>query len=212
MLVKFLCIITVLFFTSSQAISQSSNYSNINVRNRVQLEIPSDWTINDLENREKVRDLTKQMIPQGSFHLASLSVSSFPSPSKMWIRVSFLPLDPAIYQSEIKLELKKNESQLTKELAEMWQQEAPSMWSGLAKYGVKEVGRPSFSYTQLGGQIALVISYSRTSPGEASKIVRVFQYHVVLGSEKALITLSYVDGDPQILSKYDHIKSSFSIR
>lgn len=71
------------------------------------------------------------------------------------------------------------------------------MWGGLAKYGVKEVGRPRFAVEPIGGPTALIISYGRTSTVNPAETMRVTQYHVPLGAEKALVTLSYIEGDPQ---------------
>ena len=86
------------------------------------------------------------------------------------------------------------------------------MWAGLAKNGVKEVGRPSFAVEPLGGQFALIIRYGRTSTANPAETVRVTQYHVPLGAEKAVITLSYIDGDQKAMAAHDRLNSSFVIR
>ena len=86
------------------------------------------------------------------------------------------------------------------------------MWAGLAKNGVKEVGRPSFAVEPIGGQIALIISYGRTSTGNPTETMRVTQYHVLLGAEKALITLSYIEGDPHATAVHNRLKSSIVLR
>lgn len=86
------------------------------------------------------------------------------------------------------------------------------MWAGLAKNGVKEVGRPSFAVEPIGGQLALIIRYGRTSTVNPTETMRVAQYHVPLGAEKALITLSYIDRDQTALAAHDRLKSSFVIR
>src|SRR3546814_9559428 len=59
------------------------------------------------------------------------------------------------------------------------------MWAGMAKYGMKEVGRPSFAVEPIGGQTALIIRYGRTSSVNSAETMRVAQYHVPLGAEKA---------------------------
>lgn len=86
------------------------------------------------------------------------------------------------------------------------------MWAGLAKNAVKEVGRPRFSVEPIGGQAALIISYGRTSTANPAETMRVTQYHVPLGTEKALITLSYIEGDPQATAAHNRLKSSIVIR
>jgi hypothetical protein len=192
--------------------AQTTAYTKLNVKGRVQLEIPSDWIINDAEHRQRVRDLAQSMTGMKMDHTASLSISSFPLPSKIWVRVSFIAVEPPITQSELQKELVGNEKQLLKELSDFWKVESPAMWSGLAKNGVREVGRPSVAIEQFGGQTAMVIRYARTSYADSSQTVRVAQYHVVLGSEKALVTLSYVDGDPSILGARDRLKGTISIK
>lgn len=192
--------------------AQPSGYAKINVKARVQLEIPDDWAINDAESRQQVRDFAQKLVSTKIDHLAALSVSSFPTPSKMWVRVSFISMEPPITQADLRQELRTNEKRALKELSDTFSQEMPAMWSALAKHGIKEVGRPSFAVEQLSGQTAIVIRYARTSAGEPSKTVKVSQYHVVLGQEKVLLTLSYVDGDAQIASAHTRIKNSISIR
>ncbi len=86
------------------------------------------------------------------------------------------------------------------------------MWAGMAKYGMKEVGHPTFAVEPIGGQTALIIRYGRTSPANSAETMRVTQYHVPLGAEKALITLSYIEGDPQVIAAHNRLKSSILIR
>ena len=85
------------------------------------------------------------------------------------------------------------------------------MWAGMAKYGVTPVGRPSFAVESFGGQLALVTRYGRTTADHAGATMSVAQYHVPLGAEKALITLSYLAGDPQAIAAHDRLKNSFVI-
>jgi hypothetical protein len=59
------------------------------------------------------------------------------------------------------------------------------------------LGARAFAVEPLGGQLALIIRYARTSTANPAETMRVTQYHVPLGAEKALITLSYIEGDPQ---------------
>ena len=86
------------------------------------------------------------------------------------------------------------------------------MWAGLAKIGVKEVGRPRFAVEPIGGQTALIISYGRTSTANSAETMRVTQYHVPLGAEKALITLSYIESDAQATAAHNRVKNSIVIR
>jgi hypothetical protein len=192
--------------------AQSAGYTSLNVKGRVQLEIPDDWTINDAEHRKRVRDLSEKLIGIQAQHTASLSVHSFPTPSRMFVRVSFLKLEPPITQAQVRKEVQANHQQVIMDFADTWKEESPTMWTGLAKTGVKEVGRPSFAVEPIGSQTALVIRYSRTSTINPAETMRVAQYHVPLGAEKALITLSYIDGDQGAMAAHDRLKKSIAIR
>lgn len=193
------------------AAAQPAGYTNLNVKGRVQLEIPNDWMINDAEHRKRVKDLSEKLTGIQALHTASLSVQSFPAPSRMFVRVSFLKLEPPITQAEVRKEVQVNRQQVIRDLADMWKDESPVMWAGLAKNGVKEVGRASFTVEPLGGQTALVIRYGRTSTINPAETMKVTQYHVPLGTEKALITLSYIDGDQGAMVAHDRLKNSMMI-
>jgi hypothetical protein len=85
------------------------------------------------------------------------------------------------------------------------------MWAALGKNGVTQVGKSAISIENLGGKTAIVIRYARTSPGKSSEVVKVAQYHVILGREKALITLSVVDDDQANWRIHDRLKNSILI-
>ena len=193
-------------------VAQTAGYTKLNVKGRVQLEIPSDWTISDAEQRKRVKELGEKLVGIPILHTASLAAQSYPAPSRTMVRVSFIPLEPAITQADVRQEVQANKQQVLRDLADSWREESPTMWAGLAKNGVKEVGRPSFAAEPIGGQTALIIVYGRTSPANPAETMRVTQYHVPLGAEKALITLSYIEGDQQAIAAHNRLKSSIVIR
>jgi hypothetical protein len=201
-----------LLMSSALALAQRAGYSTVSVKGRVQLEVPDDWTISDAEHRKRVKELGEKLSGVQTQHTASLSVQSFPVPSRMFVRVSFIKLEPAISQEEVRKEVQADRLQVVRDLVDTWKDESPVMWAALAKNGIKEVGRPSFSVEPLGGRTALVIRYGRTSPVDPSETMRVAQYHVPLGAEKALITLSYVEGDQGAVAAHDRLKQSILIR
>lgn len=192
--------------------AQSAGYTKLNVKGRVLLEVPSDWTISDAEQRRRVKEIAENVTGVASEHVASLSVQSYPAPSRVFVRVSFIPMEPPITQADARQEVQADKQQVLKDWADGWREEAPTMWAGMAKYGMKEVGRASFAIEPLGGQLALIIRYGRTSSVNSAETMRVTQYHVPLGAEKALITLSYVEGDPQAIAAHNRLKSSIVIR
>jgi hypothetical protein len=192
--------------------AQSASYTKLNVKGRVQLEIPSDWTISDAEQRKRVKELGEKLVGIPAQHTASLAAQSYPAPSRTMVRVSFIPMEPPITQADVRQEVQANKQQVLKDLADTWREEAPKMWAGLAKNGVREVGRPSFAVEPIGGQTALIISYGRTSTANPAETMRVTQYHVLLGTEKALITLSHIEGDQQAIAAHNRLKNSIVIR
>ena len=194
------------------AVAQTNGYTTLNVKGRVQLEIPSDWTISDAEQRRRVKELGEQLVGTPTQHTASLSAQSYPAPSRAFVRVSFIPMEPPLTQTDVRQEVQANKQQVLKDLADVWREGSPTMWAGLAKNGVKEVGRPRFAIEPIGGQTALIISYGRTSTANPAETMRVTQYHVPLGAEKALITLSYIEGDPQATAAQNRLRSSIVIR
>jgi len=194
------------------AAAQTTGYTKLNVKGRVQIEVPDNWTINDAEHRKRVKELGEKLTGIQTQHTASLSVQSYPAPSRMFVRVSFMKVDPPISQAELRQEVQANRQQVLKDLADTWKEESPVMWAGMAKNGIKEVGRASVAVEPLGGQTAMVIRYGRTSSINSSETMKVAQYHVPLGAEKALITLSYIDGDQGAMAAHDRLKNSIVIR
>ncbi|CAG0927486.1 MAG: hypothetical protein F9K21_02185 [Rhodocyclaceae bacterium] len=201
-----------LLVLGAPAAAQTTGYTKLNVKGRVQVEVPDNWTINDAEHRKRVKEFGEKLTGIQTQHTASLSVQSYPAPSRMFVRVSFIPQNPPISQAEVRQEVQANRQQVLKDLADTWKEESPVMWAGMAKNGIKEVGRASVAVEPLGGQTALVIRYGRTSSVNSSETMKVAQYHVPLGAEKALITLSYIDGDREAMAAHDRLKNSISIR
>lgn len=204
-----ICFLSLL---ARDVIAQNAAFTVFNVKGRVQIEIPNDWTISDAEQRKRVQELSGQLTGMEISHTASLSAQSHPKPSRAMVRVSFLPLDPPITQADVLQEVRSNRQQVLADLMETWLNEAPSMWSGLAKSGIREVGRPHVAIEGIGGQTALVISYGRTSVGNPAETMRVTQYHVLMGREKVLITLSNIQGDAQAALVQKRLRNSIVIR
>ncbi len=206
------CVLFMMLGAAAPASAQAAGYTKLNVKGRVQLELPDNWTINDAEHRKRVKELGEKLVGMQALHTASLIAQSYPAPSRMFVRVSFIPQTPPISQADVRQEVQANRQQVLKDLADTWKEESPVMWAGLAKNGVKEVGRASVAVEPLGGQTALVIRYGRTSSVNSTETMKVAQYHLPLGAEKALITLSYIDGDRDAMAAHDRLKNSITIR
>ena len=206
------CVLLLMFGAIAPAAAQAPGYTKLNIKGRVQIELPDNWTINDAEHRKRVKELGEKLTGLQTQHTASLIAQSYPAPSRMFVRVSFIPQDPQISQAEVRQEVQANRQQVLKDLADTWKEESPVMWAGLEKKGVREVGRASVAVEPLGGQTAMVIRYGRTSSVNSTETMKVAQYHVPLGTEKALITLSYIDGDREAMAAHDRLKNSIVIR
>jgi hypothetical protein len=212
MLRPYLSLLILVGLTLCGGNAYAQSYITLSVKGRVQLEVPGAWTVSDAEHRKRVTELSEKLSGMRDTHVAALSVQSFPTPSKMFVRVSFIKMDPPLTQLELQRQFNANPAMTLREIADGWNSEAPGMWAALSKAGVREVGKPSFSVEQLGGQAAIVIRYARTSVNNPKETMKVAQYHVLLGPEKALITLSSVENDAEIKTTYDRIKNSITIR
>src|SRR3546814_4192595 len=84
--------------------AQSAGYTKLNVKGRVQLEVPGDWTISDAEQRRRVKEFSEKMTGVAIDHVASLSVQSYPAPSRVFVRVSFIPMEPPLTQADVRQE------------------------------------------------------------------------------------------------------------
>lgn len=209
----FLALVFCLLSSVAMSVAaQSAGYTKLNIKGRVQLEVPSDWTISDAEQRKRVKELGEKLAGIPNQHTASLAAQSYPAPSRTMVRVSFLPMEPPLTQADVQQEVQTNKQQLLKDLADFWRDESPTMWASLAKNGVKEVGHPRFAAEPIGGKTALIIGYRRTSTANPGETMIVTQYHVPLGAEKVLITLSYIQGDPQASTAHNRLKSSIAIQ
>jgi hypothetical protein len=116
--------------------AQTGGYAKLNVKGRVKLEIPSDWTISDAEQPRRVKELAEKLVGIPTQNTASLAAQSYPAPSRTMVRVSFIPMEPPITQSDVRQEVQSNKKQVLKDLADTWRGESTAMWAGLAKNGV----------------------------------------------------------------------------
>lgn len=185
---------------------------SLTVKGRVQLELPGSWTITDASHRRRVADLAGDMMGKAPTHVAALAAQSHPMPSRVFVRVSFVAMSLPLTQADLKREVARDRAGALRVLAAEWEAEAATMWAAMAQYGVREVGRPVFDVEAVGGQTALVIRYARTSPGNQAQTMRVAQYHVPMGAEKVLVTLTHAAGDASAIAAHDRVRTSLRIR
>jgi len=151
------------FLLLVSATSQAQQFIPVNVKGRVQLSVPSEWAINDGETRQQRKEYVERKTGVTDLNLASFSAQSYPQPSRNMIRVSFVPQDPPITQEDVVQEIRIDRRQALVDVASTWEDEAPSMWAALRKQGITQVGVPRFDVLPLGGKMAVLISYGRTS-------------------------------------------------
>lgn len=197
-----------LSITSNGAWAQAT--VSINLKNKVNFEIPGDWQITDREHRKRVTEMTQEMV--GVSNLAHFAAMSHPPPSRAYIRVSFPALDPPITQADLRREVRADRRQLLKDFEEAWTEEVAAFRDGLAKIGSRQVGKAKFDVINLGGLMAIVIDYARTSSHNPSETMLVTQYHVVMGDETTLITLSRIAQDPKAVAAHDRLLKSIRFK
>lgn len=202
-------LVTITTFASAS----NKGYSKINVKGRVQVELPVGWSISDGEQRKRVAELGGALMEKPDVHVAALAAQSYPSPSRTMLRVSLIDLEPPLSQADVKDELQqRGRAVVVQELADWWSEESKAMWANMAKVGVSQVGSPKVGLEQVGGMLAMYISYGRTIPGNRAETMRVTQYHIPMGADKALITFSHIEGDAAAKAAADRIKSSLLVR
>jgi hypothetical protein len=189
-----------------------TTYTTLTLRNRVQITVPEDWTINDAAHRQRVQSFGDLLSGMESTYTAALSVHSTPSPVRVIVRVSFVELDQPITQSELQVEYRSSPEQLLQDLAEVWAQDVQLIRTMLNKAGMHQVGQPSFSVEQIGGKLAMVFRYGRSSAVNSKETMRVAQFHVPLGKDKVLITLSYIEESSSAKLAHDRVRQSILIK
>ena len=83
---------------------------------------------------------------------------------------------------------------------------------GMQKQGIQILGEEKVGIDTIGGLTAFTVTYRRTSAVGPSPFT-VTQYHVPVGKEKVLITLSYRESDGLLFGLIlDRVKRSVTIK
>lgn len=204
------------FTTVSEVIAQESQYRRISVGSRVTIEVPAHWHVRDLDERKNI-SAAGEVLTEGMGkknepnHVSALSVVSRPEPVGAIIRVSFIPIDD-LSQAALKEEIQADRSRVLKEIAGAFKEDMDALRKGMEKQGVQILGQEKVGIDTIGGLTAFMLTYRRTSAVGPSPFT-VTQYHVPVGKEKVLITLSYRESDGRLFGLIlDKVKRSVTIK
>jgi hypothetical protein len=207
--------ILVGFACTPRAIGQTMQYRVIEVGNRVSLTVPGHWRIRDASERQNIAASADALLnptgrPSEPMHVSSLSVVSAPEPPQAIIRVSFVADTGS--QADLQRDLARGRADAIAELATGWKEEAKALAEVLTKQGMRYLGNERFDFQPIGSKMAIVISYRRTSARGGSPFV-VTQYHVPMGADKVLVTLSLQESSAAPLGPIlERVKNSIVIR
>lgn len=204
-----LSLVSFLFsFIPQIAFADDSQFQRFLVDNKVSIQIPKHWHLND-ENRR--RDLAAASEARsGKFnHVASLSANSLPRPSGGIIRVSLIKTDELTQASFVDA-IKKNTDLLKKELTNEIQNEFKTLKSVMEKDNISILNGPSIELIKIGEKFGFAVIYRRTNASDNSTFL-VSQFHIPLNREKALITLSYREQDKIVYEAImKHVRDTIS--
>ena len=199
----------------TQTTGQTVQYTTVEVAGRVSITVPAHWRVRDASERQNIAASADALLnpsakPSEPMHVSSLSVISTPEPPQAIIRVSF-PKDLGS-QGELQQELARGRDAALRELAAGWQEESKALAELLSKQGMRYLGGERFDFQAIGSKTAMVISYRRTSARGGAPYV-VTQYHVPMGQDKVLITLSLQESAASLMGPIlERVKSSVLIR
>lgn len=194
--------------------SQTLMYTAIDVGGRLAITVPSHWRIRDAAERQNIAaGADAAFNPTGksseSMHVSSLSVVSIPEPTRAIIRVSFVK-EPGT-QADLNREIKANKDKVIAELKDAWDADKQELAEVMAKQGGQYLGQEAYRVETIGTRTALVISYKRSSLRGGAPFV-VTQYHVPMGSDKVLVTLSFQESEAALFRPIlERVKNSISI-
>ncbi len=183
-------------------------FTRVSVQDRVFLDVPENWVIQDADQRQAAKDAAKRIYgTEGK--AASFSAQSTAQSPRALVRVTISKLDEPVTQAELAREVKANKAGVVKDFGDAFLEETKQ--PGGSKFRESIVKGPYFDVLPLGGKLAMSMSYARKSLVEVGKLQRVTQFHAPLGSHKAVVTISYEDGNAQLKALAERISSSVKI-
>ena len=212
---RFALLVLALCLQHTAAASQTLSYTTIEVGGRLTITVPSHWRVRDTAERQNVAAgadaaLNPTGKSSGSMHVSSLSVVSNPEPIRAIIRVSFLQESGT--QADLIREVSASRSKVITELKAGWEAEKQQVIEAMSRQGGQYLGQEDYRIETIGARTALVISYKRGSLKGGAPFV-VTQYHVPMGSDKVLVTLSFQESEAALFRPIlERVKNSIAIR
>ena len=208
--------LAVLSLSSTSIAAEPSTYIRVLVGKHVSIESPSHWGQLSADDRRNLaaagEAITRSVDPstQG-IHVASLAVNATPAPTGAIIRVSYVQ-DSNLGQQELRRELRENRNEAMRELEEVYRDMLTKMDSGMRAQGLRVIEGKGVRIEEVGGMSAIVFAYRRSSANGPSPWT-VTQYHIPIGSEKVLVTLSHRESDGIVWRPIlERVKNSIVVR
>lgn len=206
----------LLAFSAGASYAQQPNYQRVVVAKRVSLDIPVHWQALDIDQRRNLAAASERWsngkgAPQEPAHVAALAINATPHPPGAIIRVSVIPTE-ALSQSDLTRALQSDRVGTMKELTGAFKEELSVMAVQMQKQGMRILGQEKVAIDNIGDKVAISVTYRRT-PAIGDSPFQVTQYHVPLGNEKVLITLSFRESTAIIYSQIlEYVKQSISVK
>ncbi len=208
--------IVVFLTTVSGVIAQESQFRRINVGGRVSIEVPAHWHVRDINERRNI-SAAGEVLTEGAGrkneinHVSALSVVSRPEPVGAIIRVSYIPIEE-LTQVSLLHEIQSDRAGVLREIAGAFREDIAAIKKGMEKQGMQILGQEKVGIDTIGGLTAFTVMYRRSSAVGPSPF-SVTQYHVPVGNEKILITMSYRESDGRLFGLIlDRVKRSVTIK
>lgn len=163
-------------------VAQAQEPQVVSVEERVSLAIPGHWAVLDASQRQAAGVEARQAFGSGAAQVPELTAAW--RPNKVRVRVSILKGIEPFTQAQ----LDAHGPELADTVRAGWRDSEERLWATFAQAGIHQIGATVVAVKPLGGARTVAIEYAHSGlNGHAG--MRVTQYHVPLGPEKALITL-----------------------
>lgn len=210
---------TAIFAAKPVGAEEPSNYQRIQVDGRLSLALPRDWLIADDDGRRSLGEFADELEERVQLEAVPMVVAlaaDSPSPSRGTVRVFFVPtpgLGQSVKQDAVEIALQRDRDEMIANLSEVWQAEMKALAETFSHHGVDVLDHGPADIEAIDGLHAFTYTYRHSGFIEKSARWRAKQYHIPLGDEKAVLTLSYRESDSGFYeSIIEKIKNSVEVQ